>query len=419
MSNKANLFILYIAVILLIHSSSYSQWIHNSGQPDGDINAFTSIGTSLFAGTDENGIYLSTDNGIHWNAVNNGLTSTRIQSFTISGANIFAGTFDGKVFLSTNEGANWNEVSNGLPNHPPWELDNPIWALAVSDTTLFAGTHNNGVFRSIDNGSSWMTTGLANCTITSLAVIGTYIFAGESESGVFLSTNNGIDWKTVNAGLPSEYRQINTLSVCDSNLFVNAYRFDIDEGYKGGVFLSTDKGLSWNTANLNIPEVAFGVSDAGLFVSSSAQIYFTSNNGTSWNVVSNDLTYIYINTLIINNGYLFVGTKEGIWRRPLSEITSIRGISLNHLPQKSMLQQNYPNPFNPITIIEYKLSASSHVSLKVYDELGRELRTLINEHQYAGDYKFVFNAKDLPSGNYFYCLRAGSFSTTKKFVLLK
>ncbi len=90
------------------------------------------------------------------------------------------------------------------------------------------------------------------------------------------------------------------------------------------------------------------------------------------------------------------------------------------------LFQNYPNPFNPSTVIGYQLSAVSHVTLKIYDVLGREVKTLVNERQDAGSHSVTFDASYLPSGVYFYRLSAGSltgqvgsYSATKKLLLLK
>ncbi len=92
---------------------------------------------------------------------------------------------------------------------------------------------------------------------------------------------------------------------------------------------------------------------------------------------------------------------------------------------KFKLGANYPNPFNPTTTIAYTIPGEKgsgkklHVSLKVYHSLGQEVATLVNRNQSAGNYKAVFNAKGLPSGVYFYRLTAGSFSETRKMILLK
>ncbi len=83
------------------------------------------------------------------------------------------------------------------------------------------------------------------------------------------------------------------------------------------------------------------------------------------------------------------------------------------------LSQNYPNPFNPSTTISFDLPNSEFVTLKVYDVLGREITTLVNEELYAGQHTKVFNAENLSSGVYFYKLQAGNFSETRKMILTK
>jgi mannose/cellobiose epimerase-like protein (N-acyl-D-glucosamine 2-epimerase family) len=91
----------------------------------------------------------------------------------------------------------------------------------------------------------------------------------------------------------------------------------------------------------------------------------------------------------------------------------------NTVPVQFKLNQNYPNPFNPTTTISYSIAKSGKVSLKVYDLLGREVTTLINEDQAAGDYRVTFNAGNLSSGVYFYTMQAGNFSESRKLILLK
>ena len=150
----------------------------------------------------------------------------------------------------------------------------------------------------------------------------------------------------------------------------------------GGVFLSTDRGLSW--ANVN----------AGL-------------NGAR------------VLTLAVNGRDLIAGTESGIWRRPLSEMITAVEKGHDPIPSAFSLMQNYPNPFNPSTIIVYRLAANSNVVLKVFDVLGRQVRTLVSERQRAGSHSVRFDGSGLPSGVYFYSLETGSSRETKKSLLLK
>jgi len=92
---------------------------------------------------------------------------------------------------------------------------------------------------------------------------------------------------------------------------------------------------------------------------------------------------------------------------------------LNSVPTVFALEQNYPNPFNPSTTIKYQLAEYGQVTLKIYDVLGNELLTLVNEQKPAGSYEVEFNASSLTSGVYFYKLTSGNLVLTKKMVLLK
>ena len=98
--------------------------------------------------------------------------------------------------------------------------------------------------------------------------------------------------------------------------------------------------------------------------------------------------------------------------------TSINNNS-NKLTEIFYLKQNYPNPFNPVTNLEFGISNFGFVSLKVYDALGKEVRTLVSERRPAGYYNAVFDGSDLPSGIYFYKLEVGEFIVTKKMIMLK
>ena len=99
----------------------------------------------------------------------------------------------------------------------------------------------------------------------------------------------------------------------------------------------------------------------------------------------------------------------------------IVGITENNTPVPFVfeLKQNYPNPFNPSTQLKYSIPQASKVVIKVFDVLGNEIKILINKERTAGTYELTWNAANLPSGVYFYQLRAGSFVETKKMILLK
>ncbi|MEJ2196696.1 MAG: T9SS type A sorting domain-containing protein [Ignavibacteriaceae bacterium] len=89
------------------------------------------------------------------------------------------------------------------------------------------------------------------------------------------------------------------------------------------------------------------------------------------------------------------------------------------IPDYFSLKQNYPNPFNPSTIISWQLFTDSKINIKVFNVLGNEIATIVNEELPAGNYEVKFDASNLPSGIYFYKLTANQFSETKKMTLIK
>ncbi len=124
------------------------------------------------------------------------------------------------------------------------------------------------------------------------------------------------------------------------------------------------------------------------------------------------------NGLIITGQFDRYGDdNHDVWLIRLDKLIS--GLEEETFFTNYFLYQNYPNPFNPTTTINYQIPELSFVTLNVYDVLGSEVVTLVNEEKPVGSYEVVWNAKELPSGIYFYTLRAGSFVETKKMILMK
>jgi hypothetical protein len=108
----------------------------------------------------------------------------------------------------------------------------------------------------------------------------------------------------------------------------------------------------------------------------------------------------------------------GVIRYVINTPSGVTNIS-KVIPEGFKLSQNYPNPFNPVTRIKYEIPKNSFVSLKVYDNIGKEIAVLVNESQLPGSYETSFDASKYPSGVYFYKLTANGYSETKRMVLVK
>jgi len=136
--------------------------------------------------------------------------------------------------------------------------------------------------------------------------------------------------------------------------------------------------------------------------------------------VGQNLPEVGVLSIFVNDSSVFAGMlRGGIWRARLSEVTAVRPRINSAMPKFFLLEQNYPNPFNPTTTIRYDIPKLSHVTLVIYDILGRQVEELVNGEKTPGSYQAVFNASNLPSDVYFYRLQAGTYHDTKKLLLLK
>jgi plastocyanin len=102
-----------------------------------------------------------------------------------------------------------------------------------------------------------------------------------------------------------------------------------------------------------------------------------------------------------------------------SSTAGVKDANTSNLPDAFKLRQNFPNPFNPATTFSFDIPSMTHVSLKIYNLIGEEVATIVNENMSPGSYSKVWNAASMPSGVYFYKLQAGQFTGTRKLVLLK
>jgi photosystem II stability/assembly factor-like uncharacterized protein len=404
------LFILILLQFLILYNGVLkAQWVKTNCPNGGEVHCFTVSDSNIFAGTDNKGAFLSTDNGTNWSQV--GPSNNPVYFLNFSGTNLFAGTYGG-IFLSTNLGTNWIQLSNDSVSY--WNL-----AFTTIGANIFVGT-DKGVFLSTNNGLNWtlVNNGLTSPNVLSLDTIKNNIFAGtapfnHSGGGVFLSTNNGTNW--TQKGLTSSY--VYCLTVSGTNIFA---------GTNAGIYLSTDNGTNWALKNNGLSSfpplytTSIVTSITNIFAGSfGSGVFLSTDYGSNWSQVNNGLMDTVICSLTINSNYIFAGTyRSGVWRRPLSELVGVSK-EVNDLPKDFSLSQNYPNPFNPSTVISYSLLLASNVKLIVYNTLGQDVKVLENGFKNAGKYSVNYNASDLPSGIYFYKLEAGQFTQVKKMMLIK
>jgi len=406
-----------------------------TGFPTSTVNALACSDSILFAGT-EGWVCLSTTSGTSWvrtiGPTPSGADFTDVITMAVSGPNLFAAGCTAQmygcsfgIYRSTDNGMSWSEGGNPPPaGGSKWAP--PQLCLVASGSNLFAG--GVGVYLSTDEGTSWgaVSDGLPKTkgdtsryqTITSLASRGAMLVAGMAD-GVFLSTNSGANW--TQTGL---HTGVNALAISGENIFAGTD--------SAGIFRTTDNGATWSSVNEGLPKSPSGTTKyvpvtmlfphgTLLYAGSPGNgVFFSSSVVPGWTEANSGLTNTNVKSLEVLGTNLFAGTYGGgVWRRPLSEMTTAIGPPAGGLPHRFLLQQNYPNPFNPVTTIRFELPGTSQVILGVYDILGREIAVLVNERMDAGVHEVRFDGSTLASGMYFYTLQAGGFTQTKRLLIVR
>ncbi len=325
--------------------------------------------------------YYSTDNGTNWNTIEYYLLNNRTVNAIGSHPNgtVFLGTNYGLV-KTTDRGKTWAGVEG---------FEQPVNSLAtLPNGDMLAGTAG-WIYKSTDGGNTWIakTTG----TLATLKRKITYDSMGTiyacSAYDFYRSDNGGESWISLKNGFPllNQYTTSSfSVAISKDNVLY------LSTGVSGNYFLvSSDKGTTWNEEMAAQAMSAWQESDF------------------------NNAGILYGRPLY---NHLVAGTPN-----PVS-VENKPGV-----PSSYELFQNYPNPFNPSTTIKYSIPQFEKnntlslqiVSIKIYDVLGREVSTLVDEYQSPGIYTKTFNGTDQPSGIYFCRLTTGGFSQTRKMVLLR
>ncbi len=361
----------------------------------------------------------STDGGVTWRGdkrLTNSSSESITPSIAVSGTKVHVVFKEqelnqpGDIFYrrSANNGSFW-ETDIRLTNDQ-FISENPSIAVNGQMVNVVWSDSRDGNYeiyykRSLDEGVTWgndirLTLDGNSSVSPTIAATNSYVYIfwsddrdGNSEIYFKLSTDNGISW-SADTRLTFDSAGSQVPSVSSMGSVIHIVWIDGRDGNNEIYYKrSIDNGLSWSN-------------DESLTLSSEVKDYQS--------IALSDSTVHAVWTNNRDNTY-----SQIVYRRNLSgNPTTIKTVNILS-PGKFILQQNYPNPFNPSTTIKYSIPTSEFVTLKVYDALGKEVATLVNEEKPAGSYEVEFNAAELSSGIYFCKLQSGSFVETKKMILLK
>ena len=372
-----------------------------------------SVGT-LFYYPGSSIIYSSTDQGATWNALANGNFGGGIYCIKIVNNDMIVAGGYGVINKSDDNGASWRQVANVTDY-----LGNPHIVYYITQAygdEVLAAVQEYGIWVSANNGSSWggaFNDASAN-DIYRMSMNPDSTLYASYLGWVMRSTDFGYSWET---STQTSSQFVTSIAFSKSNtIFVGTTDM--------GVLKSNDNAKTWLPANTGIENKAvwfltFDSSGTLWAGTDSNGVYYSTNGGASW-IQQNDglADTVSVGVFALRDGYLYAVTSQGYIYRSNAKITAVetqKDITAVHFN----LNQNYPNPFNPTTTIDYSIPKSSFVSIKVYDILGREVTTLVNEGKSPGNYSVVFNGGKLTSGIYLYTMKAGNFMQIKKLLLVK
>ena len=421
-------------------------------------------------------VFLSTNNGINWTEVNAGLASNGVLSLAVSGTNLFAGTtgFGGGVYLSTNNGSSWTET--GLRNVN-------VYTLAVSGKNLFAGTdkgvtlpyrlfipenyspsqkyplvlvlHGDGA-RDTNNTAQMDGTATVWAEPVNQAEYPCFVV-------VPLCPVNEVwsDAPIAGAVIDIVDSLIREFTIDTNRLYITGHSMGgfgtwdmitlFPNRFAAAIPMSGGGHPALVSRIANTPIWDFhGALDAGKTSVELSRHMMAALESIGRTVVYTNCYYDNCSGLPLDSIEMYVNNHADLfyteyqnglhgiatesynfpllfpWVFDKHLITSVHEIASRNLPERFELKQNYPNPFNPSTKIRYSIPnvmdanlRPLQTTLKVFDILGREVETLVNETKTAGNYEVEFNGANLSSGVYFYQLKAGEFTQTKKMILLR
>ncbi len=434
-----------------------------------DIHWLAYKGSVLYCCSD-GGVYVSYDDGNTWTDLNATLSTLQYQSADYDPTDInilYGGTQDNNKNTSTNYGMEWIQRTTGDGGYTivdPVDVNvvygqyvngsiqrSANYGVSFSSITpngstgglfynpyeMAPGDHNTIIFGRADVWKTWQaqtatsTTGWRQIASTSIingnvSAIGISnqdtgkIYIGTSNGRIHVTTNGGINWAT-QTGFPYV-----------SDFWVDRENDNVCYATFGGVsvdkhvYKTTNGGQNWFSISSNLPNIGHSsivirhTAPRMIFVGTDLGVFSSTNDGASWVSFNTGFPNVEVYDLKYKEapGILLAATHgRGCFTFDLNSIVSVENTSVN--AEGYSLSQNYPNPFNPSTVIRYNLKSQSNVILKVFDAIGREVKTLVDRVQNPGIHSVTFEAGNLPAGVYYYKLNAGEYSDVKKMILVK
>ena len=413
---------------------------------NGQVKALVVMGGELYAGGEfslsgATSVHnIAKWNGTTWSALGSGMNGS-VSALAVMGSNLYAGgsfTTAGGVSVSNIakwDGTNWSALGSGITTS--------LKALAVIGGNLYVGgnviTAGGFVVNRIAkwDGTTWSALGSGtNGLINALAVNGTdlYVGGGFTQAGGTIvnciAKWDGANWSAVGSGM--NLNGVFALAMMGNNLYAGGM-FNIAGGLSVNNIAKWD-GVNWSApgtgANGTVLSLAASGTDlyaggdfsnAGGFTAMKIAKW----DGATWSPLGGGMNSNGVFALALMGTNLYAGGMFSLaGGMNVSNIAKwgcggSTGIEDGNSQPDPQLEQNYPNPFHSTTTIRFVIAGRSSVNISVYNFLGEEIRVLLNEKKDPGTYEVVFEANGIPDGIYYYTIRTGNFTQSKKMVLLR
>ncbi|MCB9241675.1 MAG: T9SS type A sorting domain-containing protein [Flavobacteriales bacterium] len=389
-----------------------TQWVQTSTPPNGSIWALETIGTTIFAGATNGGVYMSADQGASWTQRNGGLTNPRVYSMVAHDGNLFIGTggSNAGVYKSADMGASWTDIT---PTN--FNSTSDIRDLAVYSDKIYIGSQGDGIYvSSLTNISSatWsnFNTGLQENHIRSLFVDGNTLYAGTYGEGVWKTDVDNVNWTLTSNTMVSSSDYIQTIDGNGDALFA---------GNISGLpvlYHSLDNGANWVTSStsafLDKPVYAITHDAAHVYAGTEgAGVLISEDNGAHWFTFNqgfkdeNNQWYcnqINVRSFAFDGDFIYAGTDCGIWKRSM-EVSGIKQ------PVPALQIKAYPNPVKDILLLDLNEKANFQIT---------DIQGVIHASGKAPSGQHSIDVNALSEGIYIIRFSSGPKVTSMKFIKL-
>jgi len=441
--NKKNKILIVILLLIVYQNFSLAQgtWERLNSPTNGYLSSVFFVDSLFGWAAGFSGTIIHTSNGgADW-IIQNSHSENNIYDIFFLNRNlgwaasweVFDYPFGTYILKTTDGGSNW--ISSSYPEENIFSQ----CILFLDSLNGWMGGKPSPIVRTTDGGLSWTEAEIDSSDFSTYPVYDIQFYnarIGYASGGVF--DRAGIIWWTTNGGdywnaIDTPYvapEPIYQLHIKDS-LNILGVGGDFEPwGFGVGTMSTLDGALTWEFEYIGISGVAWDIdfrtaTEAWCPLGGEEKLIYSLDSGLNWAAVSTPDSAMIIKMVFPDSLHGFgVGADGAIIKYKPS--VSFVITEEDFIPDRFILQQNYPNPFNPTTKIEFGISnlpegkaGFEFVSLKIYDILGSEVATLVNEELRSGSYEIIFDAGELSGGVYFYTLSASGFISSKKMILLR